>query len=203
MDLLTLITQVASHAKYPVVFLLFLVDGTSTNFISSTLAATGVLNIWIIWVAAIVLEVCVDLFYYFLGGKLSEKQISSKVGKGEGNNFLNTLDNAYKKHPGITLMVVKFLGPFAIPGILYMGKLKALNIEKFVEYSLIVAITRGTFLSFLGYMVGRGLHKFMKIYDLLKVLGIVLIVVIVLFLLYKTYQKKIEEFFLSIFKKIK
>lgn len=203
MNIVTLITQIVSHAKYPLIFLLFFVDGSSTNFISSTIAATGALNIWIIWGAAIVIEICVDLFYYFLGGKLSEKQIEEKVAKGEGNKFINTLDDAYKSHPGITLMIVKFLGPFAIPGIMYMGRVKALNVGQFIEYGLIVAVTRGTLLSFLGYMVGKGIHRFMRLYDLLKVLGIILIAVVILFLIYKTYQKQIEEWFLRIFKKIK
>jgi membrane protein DedA with SNARE-associated domain len=203
MNIVTLITQVASHAKYPVIFLLFFVDGTSTNFISSTLAGSGLLNIWIIWIAAIFIEICVDVFYYFLGSKLSESQISSKVAKGEGSKFINTLDDAYKAHPGLTLMVVKFLGPFAIPGIMYMGKVKALNLGQFISYGLIVAVTRGTLLSFLGYMVGKGASKFLQIYDLLKVLGIILIVVVILFLVYKMYQEKIEEALLRIFRKIK
>lgn len=203
MNIVTLITQIASHAKYPLLFLLFFVDGSSTNFISSTIAATGVLNIWIIWTAAIVIEICVDLFYYFLGTRLSEKQISEKVAKGEGNKFINTLDEAYKKHPGITLMIVKFLGPFAIPGIMYMGKVRALNTGEFIGYGSIVAVTRATLLSFLGYMVGKGIKRFMRLYDLIKVLGIILIVIVVLYIFYKMYQKQIEEWFMKIFKKIK
>jgi len=203
MAFVALITQIISHAKYPVIFLLFFIEGSTTNFISSGLAATGVLNIWIIWIAAIVIEIGVDLFYYFLGSKVSESQILSKIASGEKSDFIKTLDSAYKSHPGITLMIVKFLGPFAIPGILYMGKLRALSVPKFIEYGAIVSVARGTFLSFLGYMVGKGLGEFAKAYDILKVLGVVLLIAVILFLIYKTYQKKIQGWFLSIFKKIK
>lgn len=202
MDLVAVITQIVSHAKYPVIFLLFFIDSNSTNFISSTLAATGILNIWIIWTAAIIIEICVDLFYYIIGSKVPNLRISSQKDQKEQGDFLKTLDGAYRAHPGITLMIVKFLGPFAIPGILYMGKLKTLSIPKFIAYGSIVAIARGTLLSFLGYMVGKGLSGFSKVYDMFKILGIILIIVIVLFLIYKTYQKKIEKFLLSIFKKI-
>lgn len=203
MDFLTLLTQSAASAKYPIIFCFFFLEGSTTNFLSSGIAATGALNIWIIWIAAIVIEILVDLFYYYLGGKLSGKQISSRVSKVEGSNFINTLDVAYKAHPGLTLMVVKFLGPFAIPGIMYVGKLKALKVVKFIQYAFIVAFVRGTLLTFLGYMVGKGLSQFLKIYDFLKVLGIVLIVVVLLYVIYKSYQSKIEEWFLNIFKKIK
>lgn len=203
MDFLKLITQAVATARYPVIFLAFFIDANSTNFIASGVAATGILNIWIIWASAIVIEIIVDLFYYHLGTKLSDTQIANKVARGEGSRLLDILDKAYKKHPGITLMIVKCLGPFAIPGILYMGKTKALDIPKFLEFGAIVAITRGTLLSFLGYMVGKGLSQYMKLYDLVKVLGIVLIVVVVLAVIYKMYQKQIEEWFFNIFKKIK
>lgn len=203
MDLLTLITQAVATARYPVIFFAFFIDANSTNFIASGVAATGVLNIWIIWSAAILIELLVDLFYYQLGGKLSDTQISSKVSDGEGNKFLDVLDSAYTKRPGLTLMVVKLLGPFAIPGILYMGKVRTMNIPKFLEYGAIVALTRGTLITFIGYMVGKGLTQYLELYDAIKTLGIILIVIITVAVIYKVYQKQIEEWFLSIFKKIK
>lgn len=203
MDIGTLITQAVATARYPVIFLAFFIDANSTNFIASGLASTGVLNIWIIYISAVIIEILVDLFYYYVGGKLSDKQISAKVGKKESNQFFSLLDSAYKKHPGLTLMFVKFLGPFAIPGILYMGKTKALKVTKFLEYGAIVAITRGALLSFLGYMVGKGLTQYVHIYNGLKTFGIILIVIIVIAVIYKIYEEKIAEWFLSIFKKIK
>lgn len=198
-----MITQVLSHSKYPVVFFFFLIDGSTTNFVASSLSANGVFNVWVILIGAIVLEICLDLVYYHLGGKLSEAQIFSRVNKGNQGNFLKTLDRAYKSRPGITLMVVKFLGPFAIPGILYMGKLKVLSVPKFIEYGAIVAVTRATLLSFMGYMVGKGIGQFAQAYSVFTTLGTVIIVFAIIFIIYKIYQKKIDMFFLNIFKKIK
>ncbi|HAM37610.1 TPA: hypothetical protein DCP42_02760 [Patescibacteria group bacterium] len=203
MDLVALITQIISTAKYPVIFLMFFVDGSSTNFIASTLAGSGLLNIWIIGGAAIVIEMCVDMFYFLLGRKVSDAQIIKKFTDKNKSEFIKTLDGAYKAHPGITLMTIKFAGPLAIPGILYMGKVKALSILQFIKYALIVAGTRAALLSFLGYMVGKGVGEFAKVYDIFKVLGIVVLIAVIIFIIYKTYQKKIEKWILNIFKKIK
>lgn len=203
MDLVALITQIVSTAKYPVIFLMFFVDGSTTNFIASTLAGSGLLNVWIIGAAAIVIELMVDMFYFLLGRKVSEAKIVKKLTEKKNSEFIKTLDGAYKKHPGLTLMAIKFAGPLAIPGILYMGKVKALSIIKFLNYAMIVAGTRAILISFVGYMVGKGVGEFAKVYDLFKVLGIVVLIAVIIFIVYKTFQKKIEIFVLNIFKKIK
>jgi len=203
MDLVALITQIVSTAKYPVIFLMFFVDGSTTNFIASTLAGSGLLNVWIIGGAAIVIELMVDMFYFLLGRKVSEAKIVKKLTEKKNSEFIKTLDGAYKKHPGLTLMAIKFAGPLAIPGILYMGKVKALSIIKFLNYAMIVAGTRAILISFVGYMVGKGVGEFAKVYDIFKVLGIVVLIAVIMFILYKTYQKRIEKWILNIFKKIK
>jgi membrane protein DedA with SNARE-associated domain len=130
MNILTYITQLISTARYPVVFLCFFIDGSSTNFIASTLAANGILNIWIICIAAIFIELCVDLFYFLLGRKLSNSKFVKKHLDSCRSDFLKTLDNSYKSHPGSTLMLVKFAGPLAIPGFVY-GKLTAWTLRNF------------------------------------------------------------------------
>jgi membrane protein DedA with SNARE-associated domain len=203
MDLVALITQIISTAKYPVIFLMFFIDGSSTNFIASTLAGNGLLNIWIIGAAAIIIELCVDMFYFLLGRKVSDAEIIKKFTDKKKSEFIKTIDTAYKAHPGLTLMVIKFAGPLAIPGILYMGKVKALTIPKFLEYAVIVAGTRAILLSFIGYMVGKGVGEFIKVYDVFKTLGIVVLIAVIIFVIYKTYQKRIEKWVLNIFKKIK
>ena len=202
MNILTYITQLISTARYPVVFLCFFIDGSSTNFIASTLAATGILNIWIICIAAIVIELMVDMFYFLIGEKLSNSKFVKKNLNSGKSDFLKTLDNSYKTHPGLTLMIIKFTGPLAIPGILYMGKVKALSVLNFLKYAFIVAGTRAVLLSFLGYMVGKGVSAFAQVYDIFKVLGIAVLVFVVVFIIYKTYQKKIEKWIFNIFKKI-
>jgi membrane protein DedA with SNARE-associated domain len=203
MDLVALITQIISTAKYPVIFLMFFVDGSTTNFIASTLAGSGILNIWIIAGAAIVIELIVDLFYFLIGRKVSNAKIVKKFTDKNKSEFIRTIDTAYIAHPGITLMVIKFTGPLAIPGILYMGKVKALSILQFLKYALIVAGIRAVLLSFIGYMVGRGIGEFVKVYDIFKVLGIVILIAVIIFIIYKTYQKRIEKWVLNVFKKIK
>lgn len=203
MDIVALITQAISTAKYPAAAICFLIDGSSTNFIASTIAATGLLNIWIVCIMAIVIELSVDLFYFLLGRKMSDSKFVKKMTDPKKSNFMETLDTAYKAHPGITLMVVKFAGPLAVPGILYMGKVKALTVPKFLEFAVIVAGIRAALLSFLGYMVGKGIGEFSKAYDIFKILGVVVLIAVIIFIIYKANQKKIEALVLNIFKKIK
>jgi len=203
MDLVALITQIISTAKYPLIFLMFFIDGSSTNFIASTLAGSGLLNVWIIAGAAIIIELMVDMFYFLLGHRVSDTKIVKRLTDSKNNEFIKTLEGAYKKHPGLTLMLIKFAGPLAIPGILYMGKVKALSIPQFLGYAVIVAGTRAILLSFLGYMVGKGVGQFMQVYDIFKTLGLVILIAVIIFIVYKSFQKKIETFVLNIFKKIK
>lgn len=203
MDLVALITQIISTAKYPVIFLMFFIDGSSTNIIASTLAGSGLLNIWIIAGAAIIIELIVDMFYFLLGRKVSEAKIVKKFTEQKNSEFIRTIDGAYKKHPGFTLMLVKFAGPLAIPGIMYMGKMKAMSIPKFLGYAVIVAGIRAVSLSFIGYMVGKGVGQFAQVYDIFKAMGIILLIAVIIFIIYKTFEKKIQAFVLNIFKKIK
>jgi membrane protein DedA with SNARE-associated domain len=182
MQITSLIIHFIARGKYPIIFLLLFLEGSATNFFSSGLAATGALNIWVIWIAAILLELTADVVYYTIGGRMSDSQILARIDNTDRNEFIKTLNETYKSHPGLTLMVAKFLGPFSIPGIMYLGKHKALPLPKFIETSAVVAISRGTLISFAGYMVGKGLTVFTKVYSAFEAIGVVVIIAVIFFL---------------------
>lgn len=187
MDITNIVTQVIMQGRYPLIFLFLFFEGTTTNFLSSGLAAAGVLNIFVIWVAAIVLELSADLLYYTLGSRMSEAKILAKVKGGERNKLVNVLEGTYRTRPSFTLMVIKFLGPLAIPGIMYLGHHNAMSISRFLRSAAVVAVSRATVISFLGYMVGKGFTTFTRVYDMLGYVGVVVLVFVVLYLFSKLY----------------
>lgn len=190
------ISSIIVAGSYPVIALLLFIDSTSVNFIASGIASTLVINIWIIWLLAIIVEVLADVLYYYLGMILPLEKIEAKV---KNKELLLELNNAFVRHPTISLVIIKFLGPLAIPSIMYFGNKKALYIWRFIPIAALVAFCRATTISFLGYYVGKGVAGFSQAYNVFQTMGIVVAVVVLLFIFVKASPK----FFQKIFKRLK
>lgn len=199
MNITSLITTLVLKGKYPLIFVLLFFEGTATNFISSSISASGVLNIWIIWISAIILELCADILYYSIGTRIDEERILKRIKGDEDDRFFDILRKSCKSKPSLSLLIIKFLGPLAIPSIMYFGNQRILSLPRFVLTGSLVAISRASVLSFTGYMVGKGLSGFESVYDIVRYIGVVVILFVVLYLVSKMYPK----WYMKIFEKIK
>lgn len=181
------------HAGYPLVFLLMFVDGTSVNFIASSLSTGGIFNIKVICVLAFCAELIADVIYYSIGKRIDSKKILGKIKNEEGRNFVAKINKSFKSKPFIALIITKFLGPIAIPGIMYLGSIKALPMYSFILTAIGVTFVRACTISYSGYMVGKGVNTYAKLYGTWNILWKVLVAGIGMYFLIRYVYKKMME----------
>lgn len=159
-------TEILLKGRYPLFLLYSVIDGEVANFVGSTLAGNGIFNIFLIYTLSVFMEVLIDTIYYSLGKKIPLKKILKKLLKTEkGQNIVKSIDSRSLSKPYLTVFVVKFSGPLAIPGLLYLGNLGILKLPRFITTSLIIAVLKGIAVSFFGYMTGRGFAIFSQIWN--------------------------------------
>lgn len=181
------------NAGYPLIFLLMFVDGTSVNFIASSLSAGGILNVRVICILAFCAELIADVIYYSIGKKIDSKKILKRIKNEEGRNFVTKVNKSFNSKPFLALIITKFLGPIAIPGIMYLGSIKALSLFDFVLTAIGVTFVRAISISYAGYMVGKGVSAYAKLYGTWNIIWKVLIVGIVVYFVIRYSYKKIME----------
>jgi len=181
------------HASYPIIFLLMFIDGTSVNFIASSISAGGVLNVKIVCVLAFCAELIADIAYYSIGRKIDTKKILGRI-KNEGSrNFLTKINKSFSSKPFLALIITKFLGPIAIPGIMYLGSIRALRMQEFILTAMSVTLVRALTISYAGYMVGKGVSAYAKLYGTFNTAWKVLVGGIILYFVIRYVYKKIME----------
>jgi membrane-associated protein len=151
------------------VFFPFL-PGDSLLFISGTLAASGMMNIFILFLICFVAAVLGDTLNYWIGFHFGKKVLEKS--RFFNKEYLKMTNEFYEKHGGKTVILARFvpiIRTFA-PFVAGIGKM---NYKKFLSYNVIGAfLWVATFLA-AGYFFGN--IPFVK--DNLTIVVYILIVV--------------------------
>ena len=91
------------------------------------------------------------------------------------------------------MIITKFLGPIAIPRIMYLGSIKALPMYSFILTAIGVTFVRACTISYSGYMVGKGVNTYAKLYGTWNILWKVLVAGIGMYFLIRYVYKKMME----------
>lgn len=187
-------TQLLIKGRYPLFLLYSVIDGETANFIGSTLAGNRVFNIFIIYTLNIIMELTLDIIYYSIGRKIPlQKALDKLIKTQKGRNFVKKIDSIYLSKPYVAAFITKFLGPLSIPGLIYFGNKQILKPRQFVLASLAIAIPKGIIISFLGYMVGRGIDTFREVYGTIQVVVVVCVIVAIGYTLIKVFPKLFDK----------
>ncbi len=183
-------TQLLLKGRYPLFILYSMIDGETANFIGSTLAGNKVFKIFTIYALNILMELIMDTIYYSIGRKIPLQKILDKLlTTQKGRDFVKRIDSIYKSKPYLAAFITKFLGPLSIPGLIYFGNRQILKPLQFIFASLVIAIPKGIVVSSLGYMVGKGVESFGKVYGTFNVVSIVIVVGIIGYVIVKLFPK--------------
>lgn len=187
-------TQLVIKGRYPLFLLYSVIDGETANFIGSTLAGNRVFNIFIIYTLNIIMELTLDIIYYSIGRKIPlQKALDKLIKTQKGRNFVKKIDSIYLSKPYVAAFITKFLGPLSIPGLIYFGNKQILKPRQFVLASLAIAIPKGIVISFLGYMVGRGIDTFREVYGTVQVVVVVCVIVAIGYTLVKVFPRLFDK----------
>jgi membrane protein DedA with SNARE-associated domain len=197
MNIIDLVTNLAVQGKYPLLFIIYLIEGPISGFISAIIATTGQLNIYIIFLLLVTGEIGADLVYYYLGRTFSESKLNKELDKYEKTGVLNVMKETLDKHPVRTLIFVKSVALIAVPSLLLIGKYKALKFPKFLLWTTIVCLVKDITVLFLGYGLGISLETFIHGYDIYRALGIILAIIAICYILFRANREKIEQFIVN------
>ncbi len=203
MDFIDLIIQLAQESKYPLLFLIYLIEGPIAGFVSAFIASTGILNIYIVFVLLLIAEYAADIFYFLLGRRISDTEFNKRLSKYEQKGFLKILKDSFAKTPALALAFVKAVGVIAVLSIILMGKYNSMSFKKFSIFSLIFCIIKDTLIVTMGYGLGISLGDFLAGYNIYKIVVWILTVLLVLFVLFKANESKIERKIFTLLSKLK
>jgi membrane-associated protein len=202
MNLINTVITLAQQGKYPLLFIIYLIEGPVAGFISAFISASGSLNIYIVFLLLIIAEIGADVFYYYLGKLLSESELQKKLSKFDNNGFLQTVKEIFDKHPIKALIFIKVVGIIAVPSLIVIGKYQTIKPKKFILWTSIIALFKDLTIVLAGYTLGVSIEAFLMAYDIYKVIGIVISVLAVLYILFRINQQEIEKFTIKVLKKI-
>jgi len=192
-----------SNPTYWILFILFIIDGLPIIFISSILAATGVLNIWFVFILSVLGNFIGDLMYYFFGYFFSNIKLVKKIEKkSEPNKFKEKINHLISRNAFLTVFLVKAVPAFSIFGLLYLGKLK-FNMKKYIIWAFVSCIIISSIVCGLAYSGTLTLKTFTSYLSSYEFYGIIIVVTILVIVLFWYYRQKISTFILKIFTKHK
>ncbi len=202
MNLIEIIVELAKQNKYPILFLLYLVEGPNAGIISAAVASTGQLNIYAVFFLLAIAEIIADLFYYYLGKTVSVNKLQKRLSKYENNGFLHSIKEILTKNPVKALIFVKMIGVIAVPSLILIGKYQTIKPKKFLWMTSLISMLRGLIIVFLGYSLGVRIEKFLIGYDIYMIVGGLISVIATLYILFKIYRRRIQEITIKILKEI-
>jgi membrane protein DedA with SNARE-associated domain len=203
MNLIELIIDLAQQNKYPLLFIIYLIEGPISGFISAIIASTGGLNIFIVFTLLVTGEIGADIVYYYIGKYSSETKLNKKLAKYEDRGILKEIKETFARQPVKALIFIKTVMFIAIPSLLLIGRYRSLEIKKFLLWTTIICLVKDITVLFLGYGLGISLEVFLKGYDIYRIIAIILTLLVIGYILFKVNRDKIEKFTINLLRNIK
>ncbi len=155
----------------------------------SSLSGQGVINFWTIILFCSLGTIFSDVMWFFIGRtQLTEKVISIKQ-FNRGYSKIERILTKYGRSDFLLLLVVKFIYGIRIITIVYFSRERK-SFFRFLSYNSIAVLAITVFISFLGWMAGRGIRFYVDIYENFRTAIKIIVIVLVIFLILKSVIKK-------------
>ena len=177
---------------YWILYPLMILEGPIVTLAAAGLSATGVLNIWAVFLLSIIGDLTMDIILYFIGffGNKRLRKYIARHPRLEKKRI--TLQNFFQKHGGKVVFFVKISTGLAYITFITAGMIR-LPLRRFIIFTLLGGIIWSGLLVALGFFYG---HLYLQISNHIQQAGFIialtaLITMILLYLFRKWEAKKI------------
>ncbi len=152
------VTALVLTYRYWILIPLSVIEGPIVAFVAGTLAAAGVLDLYVLAIVFFVTDMGKDAFYYALGYFGTRTALAgrllSRIGVSE--NHFDEVRRVWEHHPLRTMFFGKLAYGVATGFIVLAGAIR-MRLSTFFTYGAIVAIFQYGLLLALGYFFGSAL----------------------------------------------
>ncbi len=195
----SLIAQLILRFGYPIIFLLVVYEGPLVTIAAAFFAASGYLNVFILYPLIVIADLSSDIMWYYVGYFGREKVIN-RWGRFFGLHSDNLekfqkLNNRFKNHQGKILFIAKISHVIGFPFLINAGMFKW-DIRKYILFNFLATIPKTLGFMILGYFFGKAgniISRYLG-YGTYIGIGAFVCLIITYFLIVKFAKKKFKNY---------
>lgn len=181
---------------YVLVFPIAFVEGPIIAIVCGWLVASGIFNLFLVYIILIIGNLSGDAFYYAVG-YWGGTAVIKKWGHWLRLDLDKTvkLKNYFDNHGGKILLWAKIAPDLSATVILAGAGLARYNFKLFFRYGLMVEIPKTAILMLIGYFVGDAYQKIAVYFDYVGAVFSILLVILVgsMIFYYRRYSRKLAS----------
>lgn len=184
---------------YIIIFFLIIVEGPIVTITSSFLAASGYLNIFILYPLIVIADVLADIMWYFVG-YIGREKIIDRWGRFVGLTHerfkkFEKLENKFKTYQGKILFIAKITHAAGFPILITSGILK-MDLKRYILFNFLATLPKTLIFMILGYYFGQARETISRYLGYSTIIGIILfsLAIIIYFILQKYSKKLFREY---------
>jgi membrane protein DedA with SNARE-associated domain len=155
----------------------------------SSLSGQGLIHFWTIILFFSLGTISSDVMWFFIGRtRLAEKLISHKQ-LNKGYSRIERILTKYGRNDFLLLFIVKFIYGIRIIAIVYFSRERK-RFGRFLCFNSIAVVAITVFVSFLGWMAGKGIRSYVDIYENFRSAIKIIVIVLVIFFVLKSLINK-------------
>jgi membrane protein DedA with SNARE-associated domain len=179
-DIINILTSNGNFLAYLIIFILGCIEGPTVAAIAGFAASLGYLNLWIVLALAIFGGIIPDCLLYLLGRFLRVLEVEKIAFYfGLNKNKVAWLERNIKKHSIKSVILIKFIPPLPIPGLILTGFMR-LDFKKFFLTQAAINILGGVAFTLVGFYSGLFAGNILKSLRVTEFLLPVFVAIIVL-----------------------
>lgn len=186
--------QVLGGSNYIFILILLIIEGPIVTYVAAFAASLGLLNVYILFALSVLGNILGDLLVYSIG-RFGKKAILNKYFKKKRlkHPIIKKIEHNMKTHTGKTLLFVKTVPPFPIPGIMMSG-LSEVPIKKFLLYSIPISIGVSLLFLIAGFYTGEAYLAFIRVFKRIELaVSATILLVIIGWMLFRYLERKLKN----------